>query len=53
MRANGFLKGLIIGGIVGATASMMADNNHMVAKTRKRLMRRSSGIIGEVFNMIR
>jgi hypothetical protein len=57
---SGFTKGLFIGSIIGASVSMMMNNDMMRPKTRKRMMRtgrtllkRSSGIIGDVVDIFR
>lgn len=58
MRAS-FTSGVIIGGIVGATMSMMANGDINVKKTRKRIMRmgrdvckRSRRIMSDISNIM-
>lgn len=60
MTNRGFTKGLIIGGILGAAASMMMEPGMMNNKTRRKLMRngrnlvRSSGsLLGDVVDIFR
>lgn len=60
MTKRGFTKGLIIGGIIGAAASMMMEPGMMNNKTRRKMIKngrnlvRSSGnIIGEVIDIFR
>jgi len=57
---SGFTKGMVIGGIVGASISMMINSDMMKPKTRKRMMktgrtffRKSGGIIGDVVDIFR
>lgn len=42
---GGFAKGLVIGGVIGATVSMMMDPKMMKSRTRRRLMRNGRSII--------
>ncbi len=56
---SGFTSGMIIGGIVGATMSMIANHDIDINKTRKRMMRvgrnvyrRSRRMISDITGMI-
>ena len=57
---NGFIKGMVIGGIVAASVSMMMNTEMVRPSTKRRMMksgrtllRRSSNIIGDVADMFR
>lgn len=57
---NGFVKGMVIGGIVAASVSMMMNTEMVRPSTKRRMMksgrtllRRSSNIIGDVADMFR
>jgi len=57
---QGFTKGLMIGSVIGAAASMMMNQDIMKGRSRRRMMRtgkdmfRKSGrIIGDVVDMLR
>jgi gas vesicle protein len=57
---SGFTRGLLIGGIIGASVSMMTGNNMVKPRTRKRMMksgrsfmRKSGDIIGDVVELFR
>lgn len=57
---NSFTKGLVVGGIIGASVSMMMNSDMIKPRTRRRmmrtgktLMRRSGGILGDVVDMFR
>jgi alanyl-tRNA synthetase len=57
---NGFTKGLIVGGLIGASVSMMMEPGVMKRKNRRRMMkvgrnfvRRSGNIIGDVVDAFR
>lgn len=57
---SGFTKGLVVGGIIGASVSMMMNSDMMKPRTRRRMMRtgrtilkRSGGIIGDVVDIFR
>lgn len=59
MHGN-FTRGLIVGGIIGASVSMMMNPDVMKNSTRKRIMRtsknflrRSGGILGDVVEIFR
>jgi gas vesicle protein len=55
-----FTKGLVIGGVLGATIGMMMDPGMMKSRTRKRMMRngrsvirKSGDIIGDLVDIFR
>lgn len=57
---NGFTKGLLIGSIIGASVSVMANSDAMRPGSRKKMMRagksflrRSGSIIGNVADILR
>lgn len=57
---KGFVKGMIIGGLVGASVSMMMNSDMMGSRSGKKMMRRgksmirkSSNIIGDVADLFR
>jgi predicted small secreted protein len=57
---SGLAKGMVIGGIIGASISMMINSDMIKPKTRKRMMktgrtffRKSGGIIGDVVDIFR
>ena len=57
---NGFVKGVMVGGIIAASVSMMMNSDVMKPRTKKRMMksgrsflRKSSNIIGDVADMFR
>lgn len=57
---SGFTKGLLIGGLIGASISMMSNSDMMKPRTRRRMMRagrtllkRSGGILGDVVDIFR
>lgn len=57
---SGFTKGLVVGGIIGASMMMMKNSDMMKPRTRKKMMRtgrtllrRSGGIIGDVVDIFR
>jgi gas vesicle protein len=57
---GGFTKGLIVGGIIGASVSMAMGPDMMKNRTRKRMMkqgrsflRRSGNIVGDVLDVFR
>lgn len=57
---NGFVKGVMVGGIIAASVSMMMNSEMVKPRTKKRLMRngrsllrKSSNIIGDVADMFR
>lgn len=59
MHSN-FTKGLIVGGIIGASMSMMMKSDYMNPRTKRRMMRtgrtllkRSGGVIGDVIDIFR
>ena len=59
MQSN-FTRGLVIGGIIGASVSMMMKSDAMNPRARKRMMRtgrnflrKSGGIIGNVVDIFR
>lgn len=56
---NGFTSGMLIGGIVGATMSMMMNHDIDMHKTKKRMMRmgrnmykRSRRIVSDISDMM-
>jgi len=60
MKGNGFAKGFLVGGMIGATVSMIMDPNIMGKRTRKRivrsgkhLLRKSGTVIGDVIDLFR
>jgi gas vesicle protein len=60
MNNSGFMKGLIIGGIVGASVAMMLNGDSALSKNRKKIMRsgnnfiRKSGrIVNDVIDLFR
>jgi len=57
---NGFVKGVMVGGIIAASVSMMMTSDMVKPRTKKRMLRggrsflrKSSGIIGDVADMFR
>jgi gas vesicle protein len=57
---GGFTKGLIVGGIVGASVSMMMNNDTMKGRSRRKMMRsgksilRNTGtLVGDIVEMFR
>lgn len=57
---NGFTKGLLIGGIIGASVSMMVSPDVTKGRTRKRIMRtgrtmlkRSGNVLNDVVDIFR
>lgn len=59
MQRN-FTRGFIVGGIIGASVSMMMNTDMMKNSTRRRMMRnsrsflrRSGSVIGDVVDMFR
>ncbi|HHW48937.1 MAG TPA: YtxH domain-containing protein [Clostridiaceae bacterium] len=60
MHTGGFRKGLIIGGLIGASIGMMMGPEVMNSRTRKKMMRsgrnmlrRSGNIISDVIELFR
>ncbi len=49
---KGFVKGMVIGGLVGATASMMMNSDMMSSRSRRKMMRRSKSLIRKTSNII-
>ncbi|NLM10525.1 MAG: hypothetical protein GX213_07085 [Clostridiaceae bacterium] len=56
---TGFTSGIVIGGIVGATMSMMLNGDINMKRTRRRIMRmgrdvyrRSRRIVSDISNMM-
>ncbi len=57
---NGFLKGVVIGGIVATSVSMMINSNAVKPRTKRRMLRngrsflrRSGSIISDVADIFR
>ena len=57
---SGFTKGLVVGGIIGASVGMMMNSDHMSPRTRKKMMRcghnmlkKSGSIIDDVVDIFR
>ena len=57
---NGFVKGVVVGGIIAASVSMMMSSDMVKPRTKKRMMRsgrsflrKSSNVIGDVADMFR
>ena len=57
---NGFVKGVVVGGIVAASVSMMMNSDTVKPRTKRRMMRngrsflrKSSNIIGDVADIFR
>lgn len=57
---RGFIRGIVIGGIVAASVGMMMNTDMVSMKSRKRMMkggrsllRKSSNIIGDVADLFR
>ncbi len=57
---NGFTKGLLIGSIIGASVSVMANTDMMRSGNRRKMMRagktfirRSGSILGSVADILR
>lgn len=57
---GGFAKGLIIGGIIGASVSMMMNPGIMKGRSKKRMLRngrdflrRSGSLIGDFMHILR
>lgn len=55
-----FTRGLVIGSLIGASLSIMANSNMVNGRTKKRMMRtgrniwrRSGNLIGDVVDMFR
>lgn len=60
MNNSGFVKGLIIGGVVGASVSMMMSGNSEARKSRKKLtrggndfLRKSGQVVNDVIELFR
>jgi len=60
MMNNGFTKGLVIGGIIGASVSAMMNKDMLSGRNRRKLMRngrnilkKSSDLIGDVVDIFR
>lgn len=60
MTGNGFTKGLLVGGIIGASIGMMVKPERMNGRSRRKMMkagrnlvRRSGHIIGDVVDMFK
>lgn len=56
---NGFTRGMVIGGIVGATMSMIMNHDIDIYKTKKRMMRlgkcvyrKSRRIVSDITDMM-
>jgi gas vesicle protein len=49
---GGFTKGLIIGGVIGASVSMMTGGNMTRSRNRKRMMRNSRNVLRKSGNLI-
>ena len=49
---NGFTSGIVLGGIVGATMSMIINKDINVNKTRKRMMRIGKNVYKKSMRMI-
>ncbi|HEX9061640.1 MAG TPA: YtxH domain-containing protein [Clostridia bacterium] len=45
MERNGFARGLIVGGMLGASLSMMMNPDTMRGRSRRRIMRGGKGIL--------
>lgn len=59
MRSN-FTRGLLVGGLVGASVSMMMNSDRLKGRNRKRLvrngrslLRKSGNIVGDVVDLFR
>ncbi len=57
---NTFVKGMMVGGIVAASVGLVMNTDMMSGRTKKRmikggrnLLRKSSGIIGDVADLFR
>lgn len=57
---NGFTKGLLLGGLIGASVSMAMNPGGMKNRTKKRMIRtgrtmlkRSGNIIGDIVDIFR
>ncbi|MCR4435407.1 MAG: YtxH domain-containing protein [Clostridiales bacterium] len=57
---SGFTRGLIIGGLIGASFSMMMGPDMMRGRTRRKMMRtgrkllrRSGSVVGDIVDLIR
>lgn len=58
---SGFTRGLVVGSIIGASVSMIMNNNNMMQprnrrkmmRTGKALLRKSGGIISDVVDVFR
>lgn len=57
---NGFTKGLVLGGLIGASVSMAMNPGGMKNRTKKRMIRtgrtmlkRSGNIIGDIVDIFR
>lgn len=49
---RGFTRGLIIGGIIGASVSMMMGPDMMKNRTRKRMMRSGRNMLRKSGNLV-
>jgi gas vesicle protein len=49
---KGFVKGMVIGGLVGASVSMMMNSDMMSSKTGRKMMRRGKSLIRKTGNII-
>ena len=57
---SGFTRGLIIGGLIGASVSMMTNSERMNGRNKRRMMkagknllRKSSHVVGDVVDLFR
>lgn len=57
---SGFTKGLVVGGIIGASLSVLMNSDYMNPRTKRKMMRtgrtilkRSGGILGDVVDIFR
>jgi gas vesicle protein len=60
MSNSGFMKGLLIGGVVGASVGMMLNKNSGTRKSRKKMMdsgseflRKSGRLVNDVVDLFR
>lgn len=49
---KGFVKGMVIGGLVGASVSMMMNSDMMSSRSGRKMMRRGKSLIRKTGNII-
>lgn len=49
---NGFVKGVMIGGFIGASVSMMMNSDMVKPRTKRRMMRNGRSLLRKSGNLI-